>query len=335
MTSPRPRPRRAARSRIVSSSSPAELADVDRERDHLDAPLLARSSARRPTCRAHPSTRARLAWASTVLSARLSRVSASDAGAQAGEPGELGGHLRAAGRFGAHDEHRVVTGDGAEHVRAGRPVERGADDVRAARRRAQHDEVARCARPRRRTRPCSRLRWSSGGARSLACSGIAYAIAPPGMRTFTAPSSSRSRLTVAWVATTPSASSSCTSWAWLDDRLLLEDAQDAVLTLGLAERRHRRPSPLRRLPTGPTSSTPSRARTLCMRFAACCHTTDRGPSITSAATSSPRCAGRQCRNTAPAGRRPSSARRRPCKPTNARSRCSRSSSWPIDVQTSV
>ena len=39
-------------------------------------------------------------------------------------------------------------------------------------------------------------------------------------------------------------------------------------------------------------------RTACMRLPACCHTTDCGPSITSAVTSSPRCAGRQCRNTA-------------------------------------
>src|SRR5579859_5878801 len=34
------------------------------------------------------------------------------------------------------------------------------------------------------------------------------------MRTFTAPISSRSRETVAWVATTPSAASSSTSWLW-------------------------------------------------------------------------------------------------------------------------
>src|SRR5437868_1966666 len=39
---------------------------------------------------------------------------------------------------------------------------------------------------------------------------------PPGIRTFNAPSSSRSRLTVAWVATTPSAASSSTNWIWLD-----------------------------------------------------------------------------------------------------------------------
>ena len=35
-----------------------------------------------------------------------------------------------------------------------------------------------------------------------------------------------------------------------------------------------------------------------MRLAACCQTAERGPSITDAATSSPRCAGRQWRNQA-------------------------------------
>ncbi len=119
-------------------------------------------------------------------------------------------------------------------------------------------------------------------------------MAPPGIRTFTAPRSSRSRLTVAWVATIPSASSSCTSWAWLEIGLVLEHAQDAVLALGLAERRHQR-APVRR-------STNS-ARAECMRLPACCHTTDCGPSMTSAATSSPRCAGRQCMKTASGARR--------------------------------
>src|SRR5678816_4060462 len=75
------------------------------------------------------------------------------------------------------------------------------------------------------------------------------------------------------------------------DRLLLEDAQDAVLPLRPAERRHQR------VPRAPTSSANS-ARTECIRLVACGHTTDWGPSITSGVTSSPRCAGRQWRNTA-------------------------------------
>src|ERR687884_1423482 len=36
------------------------------------------------------------------------------------------------------------------------------------------------------------------------------------MRTLTAPSSSRSRLTVPWVATMPSVARSSTSWTWLE-----------------------------------------------------------------------------------------------------------------------
>ena len=42
----------------------------------------------------------------------------------------------------------------------------------------------------------------------------------------------------------------------------------------------------------------SAARAVCMRFSACRHTPERGPSITAASTSSPRRAGRQCRNQA-------------------------------------
>ena len=53
------------------------------------------------------------------------------------------------------------------------------------------------------------------------------------MRTFTAPSSSRSRLTVAWVATTPSAREQLDELALARDGLLLEQAGDPVLALGL------------------------------------------------------------------------------------------------------
>ena len=71
-------------------------------------------------------------------------------------------------------------------------------------------------------------------------------------------------------------------------RLLLEESADAMLTLRLAERGH---------PMLPSSRAIS-ARAECIRLAPCSHTTDAGPSITSAVTSSPRCAGRQCRNLA-------------------------------------
>ena len=55
----------------------------------------------------------------------------------------------------------------------------------------------------------------------------------------------------------------------------------------------------RRAPSPAASRVRSRS-TACSvgsRFAACCQTAERGPSITPAATSSPRCAGRQCRKT--------------------------------------
>src|SRR5450759_3957753 len=69
------------------------------------------------------------------------------------------------------------------------------------------------------------------------------------------------------------------------DGLLFEEPGDAVLALGFAEGGHQR---------APVSSA-SRARVACMRFSACCQTTDWGPSMTSAVTSSPRWAGRQWR----------------------------------------
>ena len=61
----------------------------------------------------------------------------------------------------------------------------------------------------------TRRRCSSGAMRSAGCSGMAYTVSPPGARTLTAPSSSRSRDTVAWVAATPSSRSSSTNWGWL------------------------------------------------------------------------------------------------------------------------
>jgi hypothetical protein len=71
-----------------------------------------------------------------------------------------------------------------------------------------------------------------------------------------------------------------------------------------------------------------------MRFAACCHTSDCGPSITSSVTSSPRCAGRQCRNTA-SGVAAAMSAASTVQPSNAASRRARSASWPIDVHVSV
>src|SRR5207248_8923618 len=62
--------------------------------------------------------------------------------------------------------------------------------------------------------PNTRFSCSSGAGRSSNC-GTAYTVSPPGMRTLTAPSSSRSRETVACVAITPSLARRSTTCAWL------------------------------------------------------------------------------------------------------------------------
>ena len=133
-------------------------------------------------------------------------------------------------------------------------------------------------------------------------------------------------------------------------RLLLRE--DALHRPGA--RRRRRPSALRRVPRrsllgrralsrigagrvpqerGPRRSN-STAFCTCSRFSACSNTTDCGPSMTSASTSSPRCAGRQCMNTA-WGLAAAIRSGVTVKPSNACRRASASSSWPMDVQVSV
>ena len=62
--------------------------------------------------------------------------------------------------------------------------------------------------------PITRRSWSSGATRSGANSGTAYTVLPPGTRTLIAPRSSRSRDTVACVASMPSSASSSTSCGW-------------------------------------------------------------------------------------------------------------------------
>src|SRR5581483_635728 len=78
----------------------------------------------------------------------------------------------------------------------------------------------------------------------------------------------------------------------------------------------------------------SRPRKACIRLWAWRHTTLCGPSTTSAATSSPRWAGRQCRNTAPGAARDMS-RASTVKPSNSRRRSVASASWPMEAHTSV
>ena len=70
------------------------------------------------------------------------------------------------------------------------------------------------------------------------------------------------------------------------------------------------------------------------RLAAWGQTRLRGPSMTAAAISSPRWAGRQCRTTA-SGAAPAMSSSSTVKPAKAGGARSASSSWPIEVHTSV
>ena len=121
------------------------------------------------------------------------------------------------------------------------------------------------------------------------------------------------------------------------DRLLLEQRAMRCWRWGLPRvATSRTPSvPAAGLTGGRTSSDARSERTLCMRLAACSQTSDAGPSITSAATSSPRWAGRQCMNTAPGPAAAMSAGVDLVAGEGASGGASASASWPIDVQTSV
>ena len=159
-------PAASARARIVVPRVVGRLADVDRERDHLGAPLLLdplHRHRRVETARVrehHSLGHRRSPLFVAIYRARRARPSSAAT-------------ARAAGALRAHHDDRVVAGDGAEHVGEPGPVERGADDVRRTRRRAQHDEVRRCAPPPPRTRPspggggrrARRAPWRARGSR--------------------------------------------------------------------------------------------------------------------------------------------------------------------------
>src|SRR3954451_23064406 len=116
--------------------------------------------------------------------------------------------------------------------------------------------------------------------------------------------------------------------------VLLEQPGDAVLALLL---RHARRAVAARSGAHvafTSRSQESRPRKECIRLWACLKMRLLGPSATDAATSSPRCAGRQCMNTAPAAAA-SMIRSSTWKPSNARLRASASASKPIDVKMSV
>ena len=107
-----------------------------------------------------------------------------------------------------------------------------------------------------------------------------------------APMSSRSRETVACVAWKPSAARRSTISSCVPDEPFSQQLDEP-----------RRLAALGRSPWCAASAEPPRswrntASVVCSRFSAWSNTREAGPSITSAATSSPRCAGRQCRKIA-------------------------------------
>ena len=78
------------------------------------------------------------------------------------------GERVAAGRVAADHQHGVVAGDGAEDVGELGPVERGGEELRGARRGAQHDQVGRLASAQTSSSPHSRASRLSAAADSPA-----------------------------------------------------------------------------------------------------------------------------------------------------------------------
>ena len=171
------------------------------------------------------------------------------------------------------------------------PVQGRGDHVGRAGRGAHDDQVGRRGPPRRPSRRAPgagapRARPGPSGARARRTP-----IRPRPPRTFTAPISSRSRETVAWVASTPVGRQQLDQLALAGRRRLLEDLDRCGAGAGSWTASRRRP--LRRRATAggrgrrASGSRPGPRPALA------------GPSITAALTSRPRWAGRQWRNTAP------------------------------------
>ena len=135
-----------------------------------------------------------------------------------------------------------------------------------------------------------------------------------------APRSSRSRDTVAWVATTPSAASSSTSCAWLVTGVLLEQARRSrCWRWGLAEpgRGRSRSRPAHASARAATQQRPGRRACGC---AACATTRLRGPSITVGGDLLAPVGGQAVQEDGAGRRPPPSARSSTVKPSKARRR---------------
>ena len=227
------------------------LADVDGAGDHLGAGLARRSSRSPRRCPARPSRRVRrgqpCSHSSRSWCGRRTPGSASiricaccvRGAALTGEARPAPGWRRpppAPPSGGAGDEQDgVVAGDRPDHVGPVGTVDRRREVLRGTRGRAQHDDVGRVidadqhvlGDPRQPGDACRR----PGGARSLSPPSAAprRPADPSGAGTLTAPSSSRSRDSVAWVTASPSAASSSARAACEADRRALQDVDDAAV----------------------------------------------------------------------------------------------------------
>ncbi len=225
----------------------------------------------------------------------------------------------------------VVAGDGAQDVGQADLVQGGGEELRRAR--------AACAG--RRGWRCPR-RWSSRSAssrvqprRAAACARSRRRRSPRqhvagrravGPRSLTAPSSSRSRESVAWVTSMPSSASSRASW-------VCEVTGCAPISSTMRACRApagQRPPVMTSAPAASTTAPSARAAGSRPR-----------PRRRSAGRRSPRprspCRGRRAGSAARRRRRPPGRAppRRPRRAGTARSARSDSSSWPIDTQVSV
>ena len=96
----------------------------------------------------------------------------------------------------------------------------------------------------------------------------------------TAPSSSRSRETVVWVASIPSLGQKIDELALARHGVGLEQLGDAVLALVLGDSRGHLAPPVRSGHRAVPLTQASSPRMACIRLAACCQTTLWGPSTT-------------------------------------------------------
>src|SRR5713226_1997070 len=201
-------------------------------------------------------------------------------GSEAGEGGEFGGDAGAAGGFGADDDEGVVAGDVAEDVGEAGTVEGGADDVRGAGWGAEDDEVLAVG-------DLDDEVAHDAAEVVVGCGGF-FGVFGEGVGHGAAGDADLDRAELFEVAADGGlGGDDAVGGEELDDLglagdgLLFEEAANSVLALRFAEGGHH----------GAPVSSANRARVSCMRLAACCHTTDWGPSMTSAVTSSPRWAG--------------------------------------------